>query len=79
MTENEAKEVRDLERKILSVESEVLLRLTAVETTIHSIREQINTYVTKERFEPVAYIAYGLAAGVLTTFLGALIAQVITK
>ena len=79
MIDDDAKEIRDLERKILSVESEVLRRLTAVETTLSTLREQINSYVTKERFEPVAYIAYGLAAGVLTTFLGALIAQVITK
>lgn len=76
---NMDEEIRDLERKILSVESEVLLKLMVVETTIHSIKEQITTYVSKERFEPVAYIAYGLAAGVLTTFLGAVIAQVLTK
>jgi len=39
----------------------------------------IEKLVTIDRFSPVAYIAYGLAGGVLTTALGAVLSLVFIK
>jgi len=77
--DEEAKEIRDLERKILNVEQMVLIKVAGLETSVSSLNEAINQLVRKETFQPVAYIAYGLAAGVLTTALGAIMSQVLIK
>jgi hypothetical protein len=70
------KEIRELEKKILSVEQTVLLKVTSLEIELSALHETVKTLVTKERFDPVAYIAYGLAAGVLTTALGAVLSKI---
>ena len=73
--DEEAKEIRDLERKILNVEQMVLVKVSNLETSVHQLTEQIKSLVTRDRFDPVAYIAYGLAAGVMTTALGAVLSK----
>jgi hypothetical protein len=69
----------DLEKQILTVDRAVLVQITELKMDVKNLKEVVATLVTKERFTPVAYIAYGLAGGVLTTFLGAVIAQVIIQ
>jgi hypothetical protein len=69
----------DLEKQILQVDRAVLVQITELKMDVKNLKEVVSTLVTKEKFTPVAYIAYGLAGGVLTTFLGAVIAQVIVK
>lgn len=70
---------QELEQELLKIDRSVLVQITELKTDVKNLKEVIATLVTKERFTPVAYIAYGLAGGVLTTFLGAVIAQVIVK
>jgi len=72
---DEEREIRDLERKILSVENLVLVKVTGLEASIRTMESEITKLVTIERFNPVSYIAYGLAAGVLTTALGAVLSK----
>jgi hypothetical protein len=72
---DEEREIRDLERKILSVENLVLVKVTSLEGSIKTMETEITKLVTIERFNPVSYIAYGLAAGVLTTALGAVLSK----
>lgn len=70
---------QELEQELLKIDRSVLVQITELKTDVKNLKEVIATLVTKERFTPVAYIAYGLAGGVLTTFLGAVIAQVIVR
>lgn len=72
-------EIRDLEKKILSVEQLVLIKVSALEASIANMHETMKSLVTRERFEPVAWVAYGLAAGVLTTALGAVMTKVFVQ
>lgn len=72
----EDNEIRDLERQILQIEGRVLVKIAGLETSIDQIKHVLDSLVTVERFNPVAYIAYGLAAGVLTTALGAILSKV---
>ena len=69
----------ELEKQLLQIDKAVLVQITELKMDVKNLKEVVSTLVTKEKFTPVAYIAYGLAGGVLTTFLGAVIAQVIIK
>jgi hypothetical protein len=69
------KEIRDLERKILNLENLIMIKVTGMESAIEMLNREITKLVTIERFNPVSYIAYGLAAGVLTTALGAVLSK----
>jgi hypothetical protein len=69
------KEIRDLERKILNLENLIMIKVTGMESAIETLNREITKLVTIERFNPVSYIAYGLAAGVLTTALGAVLSK----
>lgn len=74
--DEEAKEIHKLEMKILEVEQTVLIKVSAIETSITSLNAIIQQLVRKETFQPVAYIAYGLAAGVMTSALTAVMAMI---
>lgn len=69
------RELRDLERKILKIEGDVYIKVVNLESSVNTLKEEIKKLVSIERFNPVAYIAYGLAAGVLTTALGAILSK----
>lgn len=74
---DECEQLRALEIKILNVEHQIQTEVSSMKTTVESIRNEITKLVTRDRFDPVAYIAYGLAAGVLTTALGAMMSKVL--
>ena len=72
----ECEQLRSLEIKILNVEHQIQNEVSSMKATVESIQRELAKLVTRERFDPVAYIAYGLAAGVLTTALGAVMSKV---
>jgi tetrahydromethanopterin S-methyltransferase subunit F len=74
---DECEQLRTLEIKILNVEHQIQTEVSSMKATVESIQAQITKLVTRDRFDPVAYIAYGLAAGVLTTALGAMMSKVL--
>jgi len=53
--------------------------VASVSAKVDHIAISLDQLVSKDRFAPVAYIAYGLAGGVLMTFLGAVIGLVLVK
>ena len=55
------------------------IKVTKIESECTRFADDIKRLVTLERFNPVAYIAYGLAGGVLTTALGAVLSTVFLK
>jgi len=56
----------------------ILIRIGANEKAITEIKRNIEThYVTKEAYEPVKKIAYGLSAAVLLAVIGAVLNMVI--
>jgi hypothetical protein len=77
--DEEAREIRELERKILGVEKTIQIEVSSIKINVEAIKYDMQKLVTRERFEPVAYIAYGLAAGVMTTALGAVLSTVFLK
>ena len=74
---NESEQLRALEIKILNIENQINIKVSSMKSTVEAIEKEIAKLVTRDRFDPVAYIAYGLAAGVLTTALGALMSKVL--
>jgi tetrahydromethanopterin S-methyltransferase subunit F len=74
---DECEQLRSLEIKILNVEHQIHTEVSSMKATVEAIQDQIAKLVTRDRFDPVAYIAYGLAAGVLTSALGALMSKVL--
>lgn len=52
-------------------------RLVRIETKMENVLDRIEDLVSKQEFYPVKLLAYGLASGVLTAFLAALILKVI--
>lgn len=65
---------------------DITVQLTRLEAVSQKLEENdmrlervIEKLVTMDRFRPVAYIAYGLAGGVLTSFLGAITALVFIR
>ena len=76
---DDTNEIHKLEVKILEVEQTVLIKVSALEIATNNMHATIQQLVRKEQFQPVAWISYGLAAGVLSTALGAVISQVFIK
>ena len=74
--DEEAREIRELERKILGIERTIQIEVSSIKINVEAIKFDMQRLVTREKFEPVAYIAYGLAAGVMTTALGAVLSKV---
>lgn len=66
---------QDVGLKMLTLERDSIERLTRLEVGTANISEQIHTFVSQHQFAPVKLIAYGLAAGVMTTVLGAIMAK----
>lgn len=52
-------------------------RLTRIETKMENVLEKLEDLVSRAEFAPVKLITYGLAGGVLTAFLSAIIFKVI--
>jgi hypothetical protein len=77
--DEETREIHKLEMKILDVEQTVLIKVSALEIAVTSLNATVQQLVRKETFQPVAYIAYGLAAGVMTSALGAIMGMVFIK
>lgn len=57
---------------------EAVDRLARIETRMESVTETLESLVSRAEFLPVKLIAYGVAGGVLTAFLAAVI-QVVVK
>lgn len=66
---------REVENKVTST----AIAVAKMSSKVDHIEKYLEDLVTKDRFAPVAYIAYGLAGGVLTTFIGAVTAMVFIK
>lgn len=58
-------------------EVDILLKLANLETEVRLLREA--KYVRREEFEPVQKLVYGMVGLILVSFLGAVIALVVTK
>lgn len=74
--------IESLESRLRRTEvqvSDMSVAVARINESVSHIDKSINDLVTKDRFAPVAYIAYGLAGGVLTTFIGAVTAMVFIK
>jgi hypothetical protein len=54
-------------------------RLARIETKIEGVVNKLDELVSRAEFLPVKLITYGLAGGILTAFLSALVFQVMTK
>lgn len=57
---------------------EAVDRLARIETRMESVTDTMESLVSRAEFLPVKLIAYGVAGGVLTAFLTAVI-QVVVK
>jgi hypothetical protein len=76
--EQEFRECRDtVGNRMLVMEKESIEKLTRLETQMAAIAASLSTFVHQHQFAPVKLIAYGLAGGVLTTFLGAVLAKLL--
>lgn len=64
-------------QKMLTMERDSIEKLTRLEVLTGTMSAQLQTYVTQHQFAPVKLISYGLAGGVLTTVLGAIMAKVL--
>lgn len=51
-------------------------RLMRIETKMESVLEKLEEVVSRAEFWPVKMIAYGLAGGILTAFLSAVVFKV---
>ena len=67
----------DVGGKVIDLEKEALVRMTRLETQMIAMSAALLTFVNHSQFKPVMLIAYGLAGGVLTTVLGAVLAKVL--
>ena len=54
-------------------------RLARIETKMEGILDKLDELVSRAEFLPVKLITYGLAGGILTAFLSALIFRVIVS
>jgi len=73
------RDLQDLKNNINKELQELKLKLNTQEVTCLRIEADIKKLVTVDRFSPVAYIAYGLAAGILTSALGAVLSLVFIR
>lgn len=69
------KAVDDLRQELSKIQTSIAV----METQIKKFEEGLIERVQRLEFTPVKLIAYGLAGGVLTTVLGAILKQVIMK
>jgi len=53
------------------MDRDTIVKLVKLDTQMEHLINTLKTFVNHSQFEPVRLIAYGLAAGVLTTVLGA--------
>ena len=51
-------------------------RMVRIETKMENVLEKLDEVVSRAEFVPVKMIAYGLAGGILTAFLSAVIFKV---
>lgn len=63
--------------RMLTLELQSIEKLTRLETQVSAISSGLSSFVSQHQFAPVKLIAYGLAGGVLTTVLGAMLAKVL--
>lgn len=78
--EQEFRECREnIGEKVVRLELGNAEKLTRLETQLLSISLSLTTFVNHHQFAPVKLIAYGLAGGVLTTVLGAVLAKVLVQ
>jgi hypothetical protein len=76
--EQEFRECRDnVGGRMLVMERESIEKLTRLETQMLSVSLSLTSFVHHHQFAPVKLITYGLAGGVLTTFLGAIMAKIL--
>ena len=68
-------QANEFSRRMLKLELESMEKLTRLETQVSLISSSLVTFVSQHQFAPVKLIAYGLAGGVLTTVLGAILAK----
>jgi len=68
-------QVNEFSRRMLTLELDSMEKLTRLETQVSLISSSLVTFVSQHQFAPVKLIAYGLAGGVLTTVLGAVLAK----
>lgn len=74
--EREFRECRDnVEARMHTMDRVSVEKLTRLETQMLSVSLSLTSFVHHHQFAPVKLIAYGLAGGVLTTFLGAIMAK----
>ena len=52
-------------------------RLVRIETKMESVLEKLDVVVSRAEFLPVKLITYGLAGGILTAFLSAVIFKIV--
>lgn len=56
----------------------IATKVEAIEKTVTNIQEKLEgDYITKEEFDPIKKIVYGVVALILTSVFGALIALVV--
>lgn len=70
---------QDVGLKLLAMERDSIEKLTRLEVQGANTATLISTFVSQHQFAPVKLIAYGLAAGVMTTVLGAIMASLFIK
>lgn len=82
MDDHEKQALRDLDRDVKKLSEEVQsmkIKTVIIENSVESLIKAVEKLVSIDRFTPVQYIAYGLAGGVLTSALGAIMSMVFIK
>ena len=76
--DQEFRECRDnVGKRMISMEHESIEKLTRLETQMAAVVLGLTSFVHQHQFAPVKLITYGLAGGVLTTFLGAVMVKLL--
>ena len=73
------KESKDVNVLIAEISKDITFIRSTVERLEKSIDDIKESYVTKDEFNPVKSIAYGMVSIVLVTVIGALLSLVILK
>ena len=69
--------IGNLGEKAHRMELDAVGKMSRIETQLESISSSLINFVHQHQFAPVRLIVYGLAAGVMTTVLGAIMAKVV--
>lgn len=70
------KDISDMNTKL----AVILTKVGYIETEVNSVNKKLESeYVTKDQFEPVRNVVYGLVSLILVAVVGALVALVIRK